>query len=148
MASRDSEFEDVADRLHTVNAEFRVGRLQNYTDHNDSEKVVRTYFEDMGYNVHKLRGADIRTKSYLEEYFTFFNDMDIGEAGMPDFFVDKMYHKLNPGKTTKSKTVTEKSIKGDYRFVEVKSDNGGLRMNQLKWIGQHPHIPIEVIVVE
>lgn len=148
MASRSSEFQDIADRLHTVNAEFRVGRLENYTDFNDSEKVVRSYFEDMGYNVHKLRGADIGAKSYLEGHFDFFDNMEIGEAGMPDFFVDKMYHKLMPGKESKSKTITEKSIKGDYRFVEVKSDNGGLRMNQLKWIGQHPHIPIEVIIVE
>lgn len=148
MASRSEEFDTVEDRLHVVSAEFRVGKLNGYSEYEDAEKAVREYFEDLDYNVHKMRGGPSNTDSYLKKYFDFFEGMDIGEPGMPDFFVEKIYYEIDPGRDRRSKTIKNNSIKGDYRFVEVKRDNGALRMNQLKWIGKYPHLPIEVIIVE
>lgn len=148
MANRESEFDNVAEKLNVVNTQFRVGRLTGFDDYEDAEEAVRFYFENLDYNVHKMRGANASTKSYLQSTYKFFKGLEIGEPGMPDFFVDKLYYQIKPNKNQRSKTINDDTVKGDYRFVEVKKTNGGLKMNQLKWIGKHPHIPIEVIIVE
>lgn len=94
----------------------------------DTEYFARRYFKSNGYDIYHSRKAlkDIKFKrNFLMKYSYAINDKKIKEIkksleikkGMPDFFL----------------------VKNDsIFFVEVKSSNDGLKIDQLIWMQKNP----------
>lgn len=89
-----------------------------------TEKLAKVYYEDIGYNVHKvpenLRPVSIEISKHIElkSYLKYGSPsiQAVFKAGVPDFLVWK-----NPT---------------DYFFAEVKSKNSTLSSSQRNWIGE------------
>lgn len=122
--------------------EFNLCKIQ-VEEYSDVEETAMDYYSQCGYSVYNLKQ---RHQDKLSKIFPFFKGKSIFEPGCPDLFAFRVFQELNfqeYGHNVESRTVMS-----NYRFVEVKSENDGLRPSQLEWISKHNHLPIDVMVVE
>lgn len=123
------EFTDVAENLQYAHADFRIARLDAgfIEDEDDPEKIVDEYYKKLDYDTFKLRGLSAGKKAYLRKWFAFFDDFDFSQAGIPDFFVCRIFVRPRPN-AGPGRNVTDHARVEDYRFVEVKGESDALRM--------------------
>lgn len=141
------EFAGITDRLQTVPAEFRIGKLDgSFTEVEDAEAVVEEYFRQLDYDTFNLRGLGHQKRNWLATWFDFFDNFQFSAPGVPDLFVCRLFFQVTPA-ASRNGNITEDAKIQDYRFIEVKSANDDLRQSQLRWIGSNPHLPVEVIIV-
>lgn len=124
--------------------EFNYVELE-FDEVDDAEEKAQEYYAQSGYTVVKLRGLSETAQSELKDRFDFFNNVYFKEPGLPDFFAFRVFQELVFDKFSR---VDEREVMHNYRFVEVKSENDGLRPNQIKWVSKHNHAPIDVAVVK
>lgn len=94
---------------------YSIGELSK-PERINSERAVAEHYRDRGYNVENISPYSELPEKYAEKN-------DLVEKGVPDLFVYS--------DTT-------------YFFVEVKSRNGGLRMEQVTWISKHDSEPVKI----
>lgn len=121
---------------------FNIGTI-SVNSYEDVEDKAGEYFASCGFSVVNLKK---KHSDVLSNEFPFFEDIDTGAAGVPDLFVFRVFDEVTFGQYNHQMEV-ERRI-GNYRFVEVKSENDGLRPSQMRWMAKHNHYPIDVVIVE
>jgi len=94
---------------------YSIGELSK-PERINTERAVAEHYRDRGYNVQNISPYSELPEKYSEKNA-------VVEKGVPDLFVYS---------------------NNTYFFVEVKSRNGGLRMEQVTWISKHDSEPVKI----
>lgn len=96
---------------------YSTGKIKAHTAEKSKEDIVEDYYESKGYNVVNLTPYSVSLPQPIA------SKADLVENGVPDLIVYK---------------------DESYFFVEVKSSNGGLRLEQVSWINKNDSEPVKI----